>query len=460
MPIQKNSKSGVAWISRDAVFQALDMNDVLTHYDIQSGDGTSFRIHCPFHEDERPSCSINTDAKVFNCFSCGEQGNVLDFIAGMEDLDASSDFRAVLEKAIEIIGHNPSANGGKSEGNKRGGKCSKRAKVKAEPASDDDGQPQEKIATKPHGKNRQKVRAKARSEAKAFKERDVDASLELEPNRVLEGPAFPLKLDHEHPWLKQRLQAIGLTLQDAERLGIGYETRSNALMAGRICFPIHNDEGGLVAYAGRWASDERDARGLFLDKNGREQERYKLPSGFKKQLELYNLDEVVGSFPDNEHLIIVEGVWSALRLSSLNIPVVALMGLSISQAQIDLLKRYCVNHLTLMLDGDDEGKMASQKLLEKLSPHFFVRNANLTDGIKPDEVDEQFLKQFGIITEIAPEVDIGASDNSDDCDGTNVSIGRGGNDRNQKTTGPLSLAGIGSTSLSFLLPNECDRTDW
>lgn len=472
MPKRDKSKTSKPWISRDAVFQALEMNDVLEHYGISSGQGqrSSFRVHCPFHEDDRPSCSVNTDAKVFNCFACGEQGNVLDFIAGLEDLDPSSDFRAVLEKAIEILGHNPTAK-----------RASKQQNVKCKPksskyAGDNIQQNSEvgdadPLAGKTNSKTKKDRQGKppkrAGHGADVGQAVNVDNSLELEPNRILEGPAFPLKLDHHNPWLKQRLKAIGMSSDDAVRLGIGYETRSNALMAGRICFPIHNSNGELVAYAGRWASDECD------DKDGKKQERYRLPSGFKKQLELYNLAQVVSAFSDNKHLVIVEGFWSALRLSSLNIPVVALMGLTISQSQIALLKHHDISHLTLMLDGDDEGRKASQKLLKQLSPYFFLRNTDLNEDNKPDDVDVLFLERFRFFAEASSKAEWASAVQKpfNPVKKTEEALRSASENelalqaevdhiQNQNGAGCLTLAEIGSTSFSMKLSNYRHEADW
>jgi hypothetical protein len=44
-------------------------------------------------------------------------------------------------------------------------------------------------------------------------------------------------------------------------------------MAGRICIPVHDADGNLVAYAGRYASDDVP----------RDVERYKVPPNFQKR---------------------------------------------------------------------------------------------------------------------------------------------------------------------------------
>jgi DNA primase len=386
------------WISRDAVLAHLDMVAVLDHYQLIKGNAhvgnTSFRIHCPFHEDDRPSCSINTESKVFNCFACGEQGNVFDLIAGVEGLDPKSQFRKVLETAVTILGHNPTP--------KRG---TRKQEVKKEdqskPASDTD--PGKSAKSK---RPKKKIKAKKRSKVKS---RVDDKSLDLEPNRVLESPAFPLKLSLDNPWLKQRLDQLGVSQEFASQFGIGYETRSNALMAGRVCFPVHNRNGELVAYSGRWAGDPNED-GLFIDDKGQGQPKYKLPKGFQKQLELFNFHRVADQFEEiqthTRTLVLVEGFWSCLRLSFLNpfssngtssdddpsgIPCIALMGKTLSRAQIKLLEDLKIDQIMLMLDGDEAGKSASETLVQDLSSRFYVRNADLEEGQMPDELSNEAL---------------------------------------------------------------------
>jgi len=368
------------WISRDQVVAALDMGAVLAHYNIEPQtpheQGSSFRIRCPFHEDERPSCSVNTNKKVYNCFSCGDNGNILDFIAGMEELDPKAEFRTVLEKAIEIIGHNPTPQKGQRRKEADGG---------ANRNNDE-----QNIAPKKSKKRSKKAKAKKKSKQRSTTK---DGSLDLEPNRVLEGPAFPLKLDRKHPWLDAQLKRIGVNRSVAAEFGIGYERRSNALMANRVCFPLYNSNGDLVAYAGRWASDDADEQGRFFTENGREQPRYRLPKGFHKQLELFNWHRVQEQFEDTKTIVLVEGFWSTLRLQAMTIPCVALMGLSISEAQIRLLIEGGIRSVIVMLDGDDEGRLAGETLVPQLASHFFTRSVDLPKGKKPDDVDATVLNE-------------------------------------------------------------------
>ena len=58
--------------------------------------------------------------------------------------------------------------------------------------------------------------------------------------------------------------------------GLGYCAKGT--MSGRIAIPIHNHEGALVGYAGRWPGEPPEER-----------PKYKLPKGFRKSAEVFNL---------------------------------------------------------------------------------------------------------------------------------------------------------------------------
>ena len=73
-----------------------------------------------------------------------------------------------------------------------------------------------------------------------------------------------------NPYLAQR----GIDPATAAEFGVGFYP-GPGLMSGRIVIPIRNARGQLVAYAGR-ALDDRPPK-------------YKVPVGFRKALELFNL---------------------------------------------------------------------------------------------------------------------------------------------------------------------------
>ena len=79
------------WVDFKTVREKLDFVEVLSHYGLeQKGHGKQVKIICPFHNDHKPSCGVNLEKQVYNCFACGAGGNALDFVAYMEGLDPNN----------------------------------------------------------------------------------------------------------------------------------------------------------------------------------------------------------------------------------------------------------------------------------------------------------------------------------------------------------------------------------
>ena len=306
-----------------AIKQAADFAVILERTGVQAKrEGAELVAHCPFHDDKRPSLRVNPQKGLFHCFGCGQGGNALDFVARKERLT----IKQAAERLAEWSGIAPS-NGFKT----------------SSPAT-----PKELETPR----------------------RREESSTE-ESNRPL---TFRLKLDPSHPYLESRR----VKSETIAHFGLGYCGRG--MMAGRICIPMHNEEGELVAYAGRYAADP-----------GPESEsKYLLPSGFKKGDVVFNLHRVSGS----EHLTLVEGYFSIFRLFELGIPSVALMGSTLSDRQQGLLARSGATHLSLFLDGDDAGRQATAELLPRLAGSFFVRDVYFGPNTQPDTLPEAKLSRL------------------------------------------------------------------
>ena len=164
--------------------------------------------------------------------------------------------------------------------------------------------------------------------------------------------SFALKnLDPEHPYLTAR----GFTKETIEEFGLGYFTKG--LMKGRIAIPIHNEQGELVAYAGRWPGDPPDGEG-----------KYKLPAGFHKSLVVFNLHRVKDQVR-SEGLILVEGFFDCMRLWQAGLHnVVALMGSSLSPEQEALIVKAVgpKGKVALLFDEDEAGWACREEVLSLL----------------------------------------------------------------------------------------------
>ena len=149
-------------------------------------------------------------------------------------------------------------------------------------------------------------------------------------------------------------------------------------MSGRVVIPIHNQDGELVAYAGRSIDGAEP--------------RYKLPAGFHKSLELYNLHRTITGGGNNT-VVVVEGFFDCMKFAAVGFPAVALMGCSISVHQELLLAKH-FERAWIVMDGDTAGVAASREILPRLAQRMFVRLAELPDGKQPDGMTEYELRNL------------------------------------------------------------------
>jgi len=237
-----------------AVKEAVSMEQVLGHYNLLDEfkrGGDSLSGPCPIHKGTNPTqFRVSISKNVWNCFSeCKHGGNVLDFISRMEGVS----IHAAALKAINWFHLDPhatssSSNGEKDEESENGETSLARTQVTKKP---------------------------------------VEVPENATPNKPLK---FRLeKLEREHSYLKER----GLSLETIIDFGIGF--CSKGMMAGRIAIPIHNVDGEVVAYAGRFLGDPPEGT-----------PKYKLPQGFRKSLELFNIDRAIKEGPGLP-LVVVEG---------------------------------------------------------------------------------------------------------------------------------------------------------
>src|SRR5436309_9743938 len=89
----------------EAIKARADFRAVLAHYGLALlGHGEQAKARCPFHDDERPSCSVNLERRIFHCHagSCGVSGNVLEFVHRMETKDG--EIVSLREAAVKLAG--------------------------------------------------------------------------------------------------------------------------------------------------------------------------------------------------------------------------------------------------------------------------------------------------------------------------------------------------------------------
>jgi DNA primase len=177
--------------------------------------------------------------------------------------------------------------------------------------------------------------------------------------------AFILKgIDFSHRYLAER----GISGETARHFGVGFFP-GRGLMAGRVVIPIHDEDGHLIAYAGR-----------ALGPDGA---KYKLPPGFRKSLILFNLHRAA---QHGNSVIVVEGFFDCLNVHQAGLPcVVALMGSSLSRRQEQLLQEH-FREVALLLDGDKAGRAAGVAIAERLVCKLSTRVIEIPTDKQPDQL--------------------------------------------------------------------------
>lgn len=366
------------WVDFKTLRDQLSFADVLAHYglDVQ-GRGDQVKVLCPFHDDHKPSCGVNLKKQVFNCFACGAGGNALDFATRMEGLDPdkTSDLREGALRVAEIFNITDATTKPSRKRNQRNVAESRSARSASAPEN-----ASESVAPAPKTMER-KTNKQASPEGKMRRSEHIEGK----PKPANKPLSFALNLERKHPYIKQRRKEGGFSKQLVKTFGLGFCKRG--MMAGRICFPIHNSAGELIAYSGRWAHE------TLPD----DTPRYLLPKGFEKSKVLFNLHRVLAmrkDQPELDTIVIVEGFWSVMRLHEAGIACVSTFGDSVSSEQVEQLVHHGFSKAILIYDGDEGGRRGTEQSLPLLAARLFTRAIHLEDGIKPDTMDQQLVSDL------------------------------------------------------------------
>lgn len=188
--------------------------------------------------------------------------------------------------------------------------------------------------------------------------------------------ALRLTLQHDHPHL---LVERGLSAATIQHFGAGYCARGT--LRGMVAIPIRDEDGDLVAYAGRrlkWA-------------DVRENGKYKFARGFRKELVLYNLDQAK-AHAERDGLVIAEGFFAVMKLFELGVPnAVAVMGCALSEAQADLVAEHC-SDVTILFDGNEAGRGGAEEARKLLADRVRTHVVHVPHDVQADAVPARTLR--------------------------------------------------------------------
>lgn len=317
--------------------------------------GSSYFGLCPFHNDKNPSMSVNTEKKMFNCFSCNTKGNVIYFF---------SRFNNISEDQATIT-------------------LAKRLGIEISEATSKEAIKQERLY-------------KMMNEATSFYQFYLNNSDE---GLVAKKYLFDRGIDEEiikslkiglsakaKNYLNLALKQKNFSELDQVELGlVKIDDHNDAydVFKGRIMFPIENNQGQVVGFSGRIYEKNNQAKYINSTDN----------AIFHKGQILYNFHNATPAIRENDKIIIYEGFMDVIASIKSGMPYgVATMGTALTNDHIKAILNLTKN-ITLCFDGDEAGLHAMKRSAYMFASYNILPKAVvLPNGMDPDE----YIKSYGI----------------------------------------------------------------
>lgn len=289
---------------KDQIKQVARLEDVVERYLPLKRAGSPVKTLvglCPFHTDRHPSFYVNVEQQYYKCFACGEGGDLFKFVQKMEGCD----FRTALKKLAGWYGLSDTDDYRPIE--------YPPVKRKSLPVAEDKPEPVSRI--------------------------HIDALL------------------RSHRIVLELLEAYvpeDEVLQETYKLfEVGWATSflpyDYTYLCNRIVFPIRNEQGTLVAFAGRY-------RGETKGTNIRKYLNSSNSAVYHKSSLLYGLYQAQDAIRHHGFVYITEGYKDVLAMYAAGFRnTVALCGTALTMQHAELLRRYTRN-VIVMLDSDDAGQ--------------------------------------------------------------------------------------------------------
>jgi len=355
----------------DQVRAAADIVKIVGDYVKLRKAGANFVGLCPFHQEKTPSFAVHPVKQIFHCFGCGKGGDVFKFVMEMDNLP----FPEALRRIAEKVGVHLEERAGDET-------YDANTKLRASLMKLHD------IAAKFFA-SQLGATAEGRMARGYLSDRGMSDEV-VGRFRIGYAPGDGQALVRQFGGAgfdQDTLEKSGLILVDAER------HRPYDRFRRRIIFPIANDAGKVVAFAGRALGDDQPK---YL--NSPETAIY------TKSRLLYHLDRAAQATRKLDYAILVEGYMDCIAVASSGIEnVVASCGTSLTEGQIRLLGRY-TRRVVVNYDPDSAGMAATERSLALLlEAGYEAKVLALPGGLDPDEfIHKQGAGAYAELLKSAP----------------------------------------------------------
>jgi DNA primase len=374
-------------MEKDQVKKQIDIVSLFSYFGTSlTKKGKSHIGLCPFHDDKNPSLSVDQEKGLYNCFGCGESGDVFDLVKGIKGFSFTESLAFLKEYS----------------GNRNNNKTVRAREVDTS----------RKAETQPlSAKSALTVTADPKNKTEVVPDTSNDGKPAESDKKDLPGITLDTVQEHykksllKHPAALNYLKARGFTdFKLYERLGLGFADRSLLKMvsdkqkeelkasgiitakdreffAGCITVPMFNEAGRVTSFYGRAIDNSRKVKHLYS------------PGEHKG---LVNR-KAAGVY--REEIILTESIFDALSLVQMGIEnVIPCYGTGgFTDEHLSLLGDERVKTVVIAFDADTAGRDGSARLSEKLitegfevkviePPSFKDWNEGLTKGLKKEEI--------------------------------------------------------------------------
>ncbi|MCI0360313.1 MAG: DNA primase [Planctomycetaceae bacterium] len=347
--------------AKEQVRQATDIVELVGKYLDLRRQGRHFVGLCPWHNDRKPSLTVNQDRQTWKCWVCDIGGDVFSFVMQKEGCD--------FKEALQMLA------------DRAGIQLAPSRQAKAEPGSPED---KNTLLACCEWAARQfhecLLKSDAAKEARSYLEERAITPFSVERFAIGFAPnngTWLIERARSTPYSSKVLEAAGLVGQNDGRI---YD-----FFRGRLLFPIRDTQGRPVSFAGRVLPSNTDPRaGKYI--NCRETRLY------SKSDTLYALDIARTAAGKSRELIVVEGYTDVILAHQCGVgEAIACCGTAVTERHIRTLKRFA-DTIYLVLDGDEAGQRRTNEILEL----FVAAQVDLRIMTLPDELDPaEFMLERG-----------------------------------------------------------------
>ena len=344
-----------------AIKSRISLADMARRYVELRPAGSRLVAPCPFHQETKPSFSINEEQGTFYCFGCQASGDIFDFYGRLNGLDFKETLAALAEEAgirLDTYRSDPRAREQRSQ---------KRDMLKMH----------ELAASHFHSNLNAPSAAVCRS---YIEERGISREL-------VEKFGLGWSMDSWQD-LGESLRRAGFNLNAAVECGLQSKSQGGRTFdrfRNRLMFPIRNLSGQTIAFGGR-----------IIPSLAREDDAKYINSSdspiYKKGEHLFGLFQARPSIAVKKSVILTEGYMDVITLHQYGYTqAVGVLGTALTPEQIKRLSGFS-SHLELMFDGDGAGRKAAFRSCEML----LSRGLSCRVVLFPDDNDiDSMLHTYG-----------------------------------------------------------------